>query len=176
MAIRGAQVPPGVLEDSLMGSTTKQDGRTGPSGPQGDSERREKRDREQPRTASGAYLGLDREAVVLQSTEYPGTSVVVMDRTLDPHTGIVVEEAVPVLSQQESDSQMQKAVSQAQKERSNPDSPQPESATAEERDTRREDRDTQGAPTPAPKPQSPTGPTGSTGSSPTGSTSPKPQG
>ena len=174
VAIRGAVAPQGVLEDSLVPtSTTKQGGQADRSDQREDSGTVDSNAPGPHRTPSGAYLGLDREAVILQSTEHPEASVVVLDRTLDPHTGIVVGEAVPVLSQSEADSQMQEAVSKAQKAKSNPGS-EPQASAEGEADTPREG--TPPADTPQDRPQSRQSPTSSTGSTSRDSTNPKPQG
>jgi hypothetical protein len=172
-AFRGPVAPQAAMEDSLMASTTQTDGTrqdSERSGAPEDSEHRLPKPEGLPKTASGAYVGLERQAVIASDPQYPEAQVVVMDRLVDPHSQEAVAENVPVLSQSDLDSQMQKAVSQAQKERSNPGSTPPESA--EGGPATPEGRPTPGD-TATPAPRSPTGPTGSTGNMPTGSTNPK---
>jgi hypothetical protein len=161
------------MEDSLMASTTQQDGDKDRSAAPEDSAPKLPTGVDLPKTASGAYVGLERQVVIASDPQYPEAQVVVMDRLLDPHSQEAVAAAVPVLSQSEVDSKLQKAVSQAQKERSNHGSQPPESA-AEGADTPATPPTREGTQTQAP--QSPQSPTGSTGSTRTDSTKAKPQG
>jgi len=171
-AFRGPVAPQTAMEDSLMASTTKRDGDEDRSAAQEASEHELPKPEGLPKTPSGAFVGLERQAVIVSDPQYPEAQVVVMDRLVDPHSQEAVAENVPVLNQSEVDSQMQKAVSKAQKARSQADLGQQasaeEAAMREEAPTR-EGTQTQGV-------TGPTGPTGSTGNTPTGSTNPRQRG